>query len=528
MEDRKLAMLRSRATSGMSRRDFMRSAATAGLSVAMAGGLWSEAQAMTPKKGGSLKAGADGGATTDTFNPLEMAGADHPTMSILSSYDTLTEIDDSGTPQPSLAESWEGNADGTWAIKLRQGVEFHNGKTLTADDVVWSLNQHLNENNRAAEAQQIVQNFEELRADGPDTVIIKQREVNFDLPTHLSAFALIIGQEGTEDWSAGNGTGPYVKEDWQPGVQFLGKKFANFYRDDQGHFDEVTILNVADPGARMSGLLSNTLHAIGSPETKTAGRLANASGYELVQVSGTQHYTCDMRADMDPFTSASLRNAVKWGINRQEIVDKVLAGYGTVGNDLPISQGQQFYNDQLDQREYDPDKARFHLKQAGFDSIDLTLSTSDGAFGGAVDAAVLMQASMAGAGMNVTVDRRPADGYWSEVWLQVPWCMVYWNGRPTIDWMLSSTYVSDSDWNSSAFRNETFDNLLVTARAEPDEAKRRDMYHEAQRLFWEESGTSVFAFANILIGHSDALAHGPVGVSRRMDDSRLHRRWWMA
>lgn len=525
MNSRQMIELDRRARSGMSRRDFMRSAATAGLSVAMAGGLWSQAQAMTPTKGGTLKAGADGGATTDTFNPLEMNGADHPTMAMLSSFDTLTEVDETGAPQPSLAESWEGNADGTWAIKLRQGVEFHDGKTLTAEDVVWSLNQHLDENNRVAEAQQIVQNFEELRADGPDTVIIKQKEVNFDLPTHLSSFAMIIGHEGNTDWSAG--TGPYVKEDWSPGVQYLGKKFANFYRDDQGHFDEVELLNITDPGARMSGLLSNTLHAIGSPETKTAGRLSQAPGFELVQVSGTQHFTCDMRADMDPFTNQNLREAVKWGINRQEIVDKVLSGYGTVGNDLPISSTQQFYNDQLEQREFDPDKAMFHLKEAGLDSVDLTLSTSDGAFGGAVDAGVLMQASMAQAGMNVTVDRRPADGYWSDVWLQVPWCMVYWNGRPTVDWMLSSTYTSDSDWNSSAFKSARFDELLVMARAEQDETKRREMYHEAQAIFWKESGTAVFAFANILIGASDKLGHGPVGASRRMDDSRLPRRWWL-
>jgi len=527
MNTRKMIELGRRAKSGMSRRDFMRSAATAGLSVSMASGLWSQAQAMTPQRGGTLKAGVDGGATTDTFNPLEMNGADHPTMSILSSFDTLTEVDETGAPQPSLAESWEGNADGTWAIKLRKGVEFHNGKTLTAEDVVWSLKQHLDENNRVAEAQQIVQNFEELRADGPDTVIIKQKEVNFDLPTHLSSFAIIIGQEGNSDWAAGVGTGPYTKEDWQPGIQYLGKKFANFYRDDQGHFDEVELLNITDPGARMSGLLSNTLHAIGSPETKTAGRLADAPGFELVQVSGTQHFTCDMRADMDPFTNQHLREAVKWGINRQEIVDKVLSGYGTVGNDLPISSTQQFYNDQLEQREFDPDKAKFHLKEAGMDSADLTLSSSDGAFGGAVDAAVLMQASMAKANMNVTVDRRPADGYWSDVWLQVPWCMVYWNSRPTVDWMLSSTYTSDSDWNSSAFQSARFDELLVMARAEQDEAKRREMYHEAQAIFWKESGTAVFAFANILIGASEQLGHGAVGPSRRMDDSRVPRRSWL-
>lgn len=528
MEERKLEILKNRAMTGISRRDFMRAATGAGLSVAVAGSIWTDAQAATPKKGGMLSAGVDGGATTDTFNPLEMNGADHPTMSILSSYDTLTEVDATGAPQPSLAESWEGNPDGTWAFKLRKGVEFHDGKTLTAEDVVWSLNQHLSEANRVAEAQQIVRNFEELRADGPDTVIIKQREINFDLPTHLSSFALIIGKDGNEDWSAGIGTGPYIKEDWQPGISYRGKKFANFYRDDQGHFDEVELLNITDPNARMTGLLSGTLHAIGSPETKTAGRLAKAPGFVLAQVSATQHFTCDMRADMDPFTAAELRRAVKWGINRQEIVDKILSGYGTVGNDLPISPSQQFYNDTLEQREFDPERARHHLKKAGLDAAELTLSTSDGAFGGAVDTAVLMKNSMAGAGIDVTVDRRPADGYWSDVWLKVPWCMVYWNGRPTIDWMFSSTYTSGSDWNSSAFRNETFDGLLVSARAEADEAKRREMYHEAQRLFWEESGTAVFAFANILIGHTEKLGHGAIGVSRRVDDSRLPRRWWFA
>ncbi|MEM9912677.1 MAG: ABC transporter substrate-binding protein [Pseudomonadota bacterium] len=125
----------------------------------------------------------------------QTAGPDHLTKSILSSYDTLTEIDKTGTPQPSLAESWEANSDGTLAIQFRQGGEFHNGKTLTADDMVCSLHQHLSENNCAAEAQQILQNFEELRADAPDTVITKQKEVNFDLPPHLSAFALDIGRK---------------------------------------------------------------------------------------------------------------------------------------------------------------------------------------------------------------------------------------------------------------------------------------------------------------------------------------------
>ncbi len=511
---------------GMSRRDLLKSGAMLGLSATLAGAPWPEARAAAPRKGGTLRAGADGGSVADTFDPMQATGVDHTTQAVLSCYDTLTEIDSEGTPRPSLAEGWEGAADGTWVFKLREGVEFHDGKSLTAEDVVWSLKQHLSKNNKYAEGKQIVENLEELRADGPNAVVMKQREVNFDLPAHLSSFGLIIGQEGTEDWDAGVGTGPYVKQSFDPGVRFQGTKFANFYRDDQGHFDEVEILNVADANARVSALLTGTLDVIGQPDTKTAKRLARAKGVTLLEVPGTQHYTTDMRTDTDPFTDNNIRLAVKHGIKRQEIVDKVLGGFGTIGNDVPISRGQQFYNKDLPQREYDPDKAKFHLKQAGLDTIDLTFSTSDGAFNGAVDVGVLMKESMRPAGINVTVKREPADGYWSNVWLKAPWCAVYWNGRPTVDWMLSSTYTSSSSWNSTYFKNATFDKLLVEARGEADEAKRQAMYYEAQRLLYEEGGVTVLAFVNILIGKSDKLGHGGIGVSRRMDDSRLARRWW--
>ena len=387
--------LKARALSaGMSRREFMQATAAAGVSAALAGSMWSEVEAATPKKGGSLRVGVDGGASSDTLHPLQVVGGDHGMLAALSCYDTLVEIDGNGAPQPSLAESWEGSPDGTWAFKLRRGVEFHNGKTLTAADVVWSLKQHTREDSRFAEGKQIIGNLEELRADGPHTVIMKQREVNFDLPTHLSSIGLVTGQEGVEDWNAGVGTGPYALEAFEPGVRFAGRKFPNFYRDDQGHFDTVEVLNVTDPAARASGLLSRALDAIGSPDVNTARHLGGTDGFSLVNVSGTQHYTTDMRTDTPPFTDNNVRLAVKYGIKRQEIVDKVLGGFGTIGNDIPISRGTRFFNADLPQREYDPARAKFHLQQAGLDGIDLTFSTSDGAFAGAVDVGVLMKESM--------------------------------------------------------------------------------------------------------------------------------------
>lgn len=509
----------------LNRRAFMQSTAAAGIASAMTGA-FASAVAAAPKSGGTLRLGADGGGATDTLNPLQLLGADHTQNAAFCGYDTLTEMDSNGQPQPSLAESWEGNPDGTWAIRLRKGVEFHDGKTLTAEDVVWSLQQHNSEANKNAEGKQIVGNMEEIRADGPDLVFIKQKEVNFDLPSHLSSFGLLIGQAGTTDWDSGIGTGPYVTENWEPGVRYAGSKFANFYREDQGHFDSVEILNVADPAARASGLLSGSLDAIGSPDVNTATRMTRAPGYELVQVSGTQHYTTDMRTDTGPLNDPNVRNAVKWAIKRQEIVDNVLGGFATVGNDIPLARNQQFYNDQLPQREYDPEKAKWYLKQSGLDSVDLTFHTSDGAFSGAVDMGVLMQESMRDAGINLNVKREPADGYWSNVWMTVPWSASYYNGRPTADWMLSSQYSSDAQWDATYFRKPEFDVLLAQARAEADTARRKELYFAAQELLWDQGGVAVLAFVNILIGASNKLGHGEVGVSRRLDDARLARRWW--
>ncbi|MBC6440974.1 MAG: ABC transporter substrate-binding protein [Rhodospirillales bacterium] len=515
-------------TRGLNRREFMNAAAASGLTVAAASTLWSEVAVAEPMHGGHVTIGCDGGAAVDSFDPLKAQGADHITQAAFCRFDTLTEPGPDGSPMGSLAESWDVSDDGaTWTFKLRE-AEFHNGKTVTAADVVYSLNLHRSEDNLFAEGKNIIGALGEIRADGPDTVVMVQNEVNFDLPTHLTAFGLLIGPEGTTDWETAPGTGPYALEEFEPGINFIGAKYANFYRDDQGYFDSVEILNIDDPASRSSALLGGSADVIGQPDARTAGLLGQTSGYSLLEVPGTQHYTTAMRTDLDPLTDNNLRLAVKYGIKRQEIVDKIFGGYGYVGNDHPIGRNTQFFNTDLPQREYDPEKAAYHLKQAGFDSIDLTLSASDGAFAGSVDMSVLMAESMKEAGINVTVDRAPGDGYWSEVWRVAPWCCVYWSGRPTVDWMLTSTYVSSSSWNDTYFKNEHFDSVLAAARGEPDETLRREMYFELQEILNMDGGTTVVAFASSLIGASDRLAHGAVGGTRRLDDSRLARRWWAA
>jgi peptide/nickel transport system substrate-binding protein len=247
---------------------------------------------------------------------------------------------------------------------------------------------------------------------------------------------------------------------------------------------------------------------------------------------GYLHYTFPMRLDSPPFDNFDLRMALKLAVNKQELVEKILLGFGTVGNDHPISPIVPFAANDLPQRDYDPDQARFHYEKSGH-SGTIQLSASDAAFAGAVDAAQLVQASAAAAGIDIEIVREPRDGYWSNVWNKKPWCACYWGGRPTVDWMFASAYVEESEWNDTAWRDteaaDRFNAIVVEARAELDEAKRAEMYYEAQKLIHEDGGAIVPMFANYVMGKSPDVAHAEaVGSNWENDGARATERWWMS
>jgi len=223
---------------------------------------------------------------------------------------------------------------------------------------------------------------------------------------------------------------------------------------------------------------------------------------------------------------ANIRRALKYAVNREELVKKILFGYGTVGNDHPIGRGQRFFNSELEQTTYDPDKAKHYLKQAGVDSLSVSLSAADAAFGGAVDAAVLFQNSAKPAGIDLNVVREPNDGYWSDVWMKKPFTAVYWGGRPVEDQMFTTAYSEGAAWNDTFWSNDRFNELLVQARAELDESKRRNMYYEMQAILREDGGVIVPMFANYVFATRDNIGHGEFASNWDLDGERWMERWW--
>ena len=223
-----------------------------------------------------------------------------------------------------------------------------------------------------------------------------------------------------------------------------------------------------------------------------------------------------------------MRLALKYAVDREELVAKVLNGTGSVGNDHPISPVNQFFNTELPQRVYDPDKAKFHLKKAGMENLEVTLSTSEAIWEGALDAAQLYSERAKAAGITLKVNKMPNDGYWSNVWLKHPWSASYWSGRPTEDWMFTQAYQAGASWNESRLKHPRFNELLVAARAELDKNKARDMYWEMQQIIRDEGGTVIPVFADFLIAHSTKLAHGEIAGNWDLDGYHLIERWWFA
>ncbi|MEO1190764.1 MAG: ABC transporter substrate-binding protein [Pseudomonadota bacterium] len=530
MDDRQESLLRAAIMKDrLGRRDFMRRASVLGVGAIAAGNLWTgTAHAAGPKQGGTFRIGVAAGSTVDSLDPAVYDDSFDLAFG-WSLGNCLTMIDKHGKLAPELAESWEASADAaTWTIKLRQGVEFHNGKTMKADDVITSINHHRGPDSTSGAAG-ILTSITDIKKDDDHTVVFTLDSGSADFPYLLSDYHLIIfpDKDGKMDWEEGSGTGGYILQNFEPGVRIDMKKNPNFWKADAAYFDDYQVLSILDPSARVNALQTGEVDCIDRVDVKIVGRLARVPGVKVLENTGYQHYTFPMRCDMAPFDDLNVRLAIKYGIDREDMMRKILRGHGTVANDQPIGPNDAYYDPDLPQRAYDPDKAKWHLKQAGMESLAVDLAAADAAYVGAVDASVLYAEDARPGGIDINVQRVSNDGYWSSIWMNRAWCACYWGGRPTADWMFSTAYAADAAWNDTFWKNEEFNKLLVEARAELDQDLRREMYSRMQQIVSDDGGAVIWGFANNVMGVSEKIGHDEaVAGNYPMDGWRASERWW--
>jgi len=523
--------LRFPSSGAATRRHFLQAGAATGLAVAgFSAGMAPRPAFAQPKRGGTIRHAKGHGNTSDTLDPATWTNGFTVALPF-GMHGFLTVVAPDGSLEASLAESWEATPDAkVWRFKIRKGVTFHSGKPLTLDDVIDSVNYHRGENSTSV-AKPIVASIQNITKDGDDTVVFELEAGSADFPFVFTDYHMAIcpsDGNGGIDWRSGDGCGPYKLVNFDPGVIAQLERFTDDWNQNRGWFDAVEMLSVVDLNARTTALVSGDVDMIDKLDLKTVGLLGRKPGVEINSIAGPQYYSFAARCDTAPFNDVNVRLALKHAINRQELVDKILFGHGTVGNDQPIGPSYRFYDGDIPQTAYDPDKAKFYLKEAGLDSLEVALSAADAAFPGAVDSAVLYQDEAAKAGIKLTVNRVPNDGYWSDVWLKHPFCAVYWGGRPTEDQIFTTAYASGAAWNDSYWDNAKFNELLVAARAELDETKRAGMYSEMQQIVSQDGGTVLPMFANFVFATNDKIAHGDMASNFDCDGERWMERWWFA
>ena len=515
-------------TGAIDRRQFLGRAAAMGVAAGFSPLLSAKSVlAATPVRGGEMILGSRHGSTSDSLDPGLLTNGLQWTLAFARGA-TLSEIAADGAAVPSLASEWEASPDARiWTFKLRDGVEFHNGKTLAPEDVIASIDYH-----RTPDSKSFVKPFAdqivEMKRDG-DRVVVVLEGGNADFPAYLASpgFLILPSDEGRIDPVTEIGLGGYVLESYEPGVRATLNRFPNYWRDDRAFVDRVELLTIADATARTNAVLTGVVHAIDHADPKTVHLLGRADDVVLDEVAGPLHYTFPMLTKTPPFDDVEVRRALKHAIDREEMLSKILRGHGTIGNDHPIGPSYAYHAGDLEQTAYDPDRAKHHLKKAGLDGLKVELSAADAAFEGAVDAAQLFQSTAERAGISINVKREPDDGYWSEVWIKEPFCACYWGGYTTESQMFATGYAPGAAWNDTQWDDEHFNRLRLQAQAELDTSKRRDIYTEMQRILRDDGGAIVPFFANFVMARTPRLQHGELASDNTFDGQRIAERWWM-
>jgi peptide/nickel transport system substrate-binding protein len=408
---------------------------------------------------------------------------------------------------PGLALSAEANSAATiWTFRLRSGVEWHDGKSFTAKDVVYNF-QNLWSNpslNYSASFLTGLVDFKNVRAIDPLTVEVPLLSPYGQFPTILSFFSFAVLQEGATPHSTSVdpiGTGPFKYQSFTPGQQSVFVANPNYWETGKPYVDSLIVnSSFTDYTATLDALLSGDLNIIVAPELTQARQELSGNRVQVLESeSAGQTYAFGMRVDRAPYNDPRVRKGFQLLVNRPVMIDGALAGFGSVGNDLlgPLT---QFYDSSLT-RSQDLDQAKALFKAAGVLGHTFAWPTAQSFVGQAESAAILAEEA-AQAGINVTLQTEsagayftPAEGAFERVCEQnvmqpIPSLAAQYSAELT-----KNAPYSDTHWGSQQPGGTTAANLINQAIQALDPSLANELWHEVQLAQFNQGGYVIWANA---------------------------------
>lgn len=476
----------------LNRRQFLRWSSILGLSLHLPVGARAQEASPTPVRGGTVRFAVDPAATIE---PHQLN--DDPGIGIVhQACEMLVDTDYEGVLQPRLATSWTPDETGQrWTVELRQGVTFHNGQPMTADDVVATF-QRLVDPDTGSSA---VATFDFLSVDGVSkeddhTVIFELDRAVVDFPAYLNSFQAVILPA---DWP-GNfgenpiGTGAFMLEEYVPQQRVRYVRNPNYWLDGAPYLDSVEAITLA-PENQITAIQGGSVEQINNPAALPL--LQNNPDITTLTISTSGHDGVFMRVDQEPYSDKRVRQAMALCMGRPELIASVWQGLGELGNDHPIAPSFPLHTP-TEQREQDYEQARALLAEAGYpDGFQATLTTSSDTAPLPTMAAVVQQ-MLRPVGIEIEINAVPASTYFNTDWLETPLNITNWGGRATPSQYLTTAYVTDSVWNASHWSNPEFDELVAELDAELDFERRKEIALQIQEIMTEEVPAIIPFFIN--------------------------------
>lgn len=492
---------------GFTRRDVLKLMAITGVSLATAKNLLftgEMAMASTPKKGGSVRLGSNLHGPDDQLDPpLFTSAIDYSRGR--ATYNGLVQFNEDLTTRPELAESVEPNSDASeWTFKLRQGVVFHDGSPFSADDVIYSMNRHMGDDSTSV-IKSLLTSIQEWKKVNSHEVKAVLNTPNADLPKVLALYQAKVVKNGTT--GDGIGTGPYTLDSFEPGVKSVHSRNENYWREG-ALLDGVEMTGITDPVARVNALIAGDVQLINQIDPKAFRQIEDADGVTLLSIPSAQQLGICILKNSEPGSNDDFVKGMQYIQDRKKIVKRVLKGKGNVANDTPIgaAHGPDFCNE-LPQREFDPDKAKFHFEKSGYTTAELYVAP---VAAGIEEICLMAQANCAKIGFDLKINRVPTDGYWGAVWMREPLNVVTWQMRPTAQTQMGIQFAPGAAWNDTYWNNDRMGELLNSVLAVTDPTVRHEMMCEMQTLIHNGSGMVIPAFSNV----NDGIANNLMGMPK--------------
>lgn len=480
------------------------------------------------KRGGTMKAAMQVDATS--LDP-HLSSSYSSSLVIEQVYSGLIQFDANMNITPDLAESWTMSDDGlVYTFKIRKGVKFHNGREMTTDDVIYSLNR-VKDPQGGSPRSYLLTDVKSIETPDADTARITLTKPFAALLSHLDTTMAIVPKEVVQqngDLSKVMvGTGPFKFVEFVPNTHATLVRNDNYHEEGVPYLDGLIWMPIPDDPTRTANIKTATVDFADQIPQKDIKSLQNERGIQLASGPSTLHDYLMLNCTRKPFTDVRVRQAIATAIDRKVMTDTILFGYGTPLDGGIIPKWHWAYANLHIYPKPDIAKAKQLLADAGYpNGFPLTISAGSN-YSAQVQAAEMLKDQLKQIGIQVTPSPQEWGTYIDTVVTKKDFdaAIIGWIGAIDPDDWFYGRFHTGEQWNTSGYSNPEVDKLLEQGRTTTDQAVRKPLYNQAEQIIVTESPFVFF----YLYDQYEALRDSVKGYMHMANNSKnTFKRTWIA